>query len=79
MIVRCIISLNIAFHRFIAYGEKEPLILFRFEANQYALELQKVGYTVSLIEVPYANHFNMINELGNTQGKVLQAVMKMLF
>ncbi len=63
----------------IAYGEKEPLILFRFEAYQYALELQKAGCTVSLIEVPHANHFDMINELSNIQGKVFQSVMKMLF
>lgn len=63
----------------IAYGEKEPLILYRFEAHHYALELQKAGCTVSLIEVPHANHFDMINELSNIKGKVLQAVMKMLF
>ena len=63
----------------IAYGEKEPLILYRFEANNYAQELQKAGCNVSLIEVPNANHFNMINELTHTEGKVFKAVMKMLF
>jgi arylformamidase len=63
----------------IAYGEKEPLILYHIEANNYAQELQKAGCNVSLIEVPAANHFNMINEVANTEGKVFQTVMKMLF
>lgn len=63
----------------IAYGEKEPLILYRFEAINYAQELQKAGCSVSLIEVPNANHFDMINELANAEGKVFKAVMKMLF
>ena len=63
----------------IAHGEKEPLILYQFEANNYAQELQKAGCNVSLIEVPDANHFDMINELTKTEGKVFKAVMKMLF
>ena len=63
----------------IAYGEKEPLILYHLEASNYAQELEKVGCNVSLIEVPNANHFNMINELANTEGKVFKAVIKMLF
>lgn len=62
----------------IAHGEKEPLILYHLEANNYAQELQKAGCDVSLIEVPDANHFDMINELANTEGKVFKAVMKML-
>lgn len=63
----------------IAYGEKEPLILYHIEASNYTHELRKVGCNVSLIEVPAANHFDMINELANTEGKVFEAVMKMLF
>lgn len=63
----------------IAYGEKEPLILYRFEAINYTQELQKTGCNVSLIEVPGANHFDMINELANAEGKVFKAVLKMLF
>ena len=63
----------------IAYGEKEPLILYHIEARNYAQELQKIGCNLSLIEVPDANHFDMINELANTEGKVFKAVMKMLF
>lgn len=63
----------------IAYGEKEPLILYQLEANNYTQELQTAGCHVSLIEVPEANHFDMINELANTEGKVFQAFMKMFF
>jgi len=63
----------------IAHGEKEPLILYHLEANNYVQELQKSGCNVSLIEVPEANHFDMFNELTNTEGKVFKAVMKMLF
>lgn len=63
----------------IAYGEKEPLILYRLEANNYAQELQKAGCNISLIEVPDANHFDMINELANAEGKAFKAVIKMLF
>ena len=63
----------------IAYGKKEPLILYHLEANNYAQALQKTGCNISLIEVPDANHFHMINELANTEGKVFKAVMKMLF
>ncbi|MFA6915979.1 MAG: alpha/beta hydrolase [Parachlamydiales bacterium] len=63
----------------IAYGEKEPLILYRFEASNYAQELQKAGCNVSLIEVPKANHFDMINELANAEGNVFKELMKMLF
>jgi len=55
------------------------LILYHLEANNYAHALQKAGCNVSLIEVPDANHFDMINELTNTEGKVFKAVMKMLF
>ncbi len=62
----------------IAYGEKEPVILYHLEANHYAQELLKVGCHVSLIEVPDANHFDMINALTNTEGKVFKAVMRML-
>lgn len=63
----------------IAYGEKEPLILYHFEAGNYAQELRKAGCQVSLIEVPHANHFDMINELANTEGSVFRAMMQMLF
>ncbi len=63
----------------IAYGEKEPLILYHIEASNYAQELRKAGCNASLVEVPAANHFDMINELANTEGKVFKAVMKMLF
>lgn len=63
----------------IAYGEKEPLILYHLEANNYARELEKAGCHISLIEVPNANHFDMTNELANGEGKVFKAVMKMLF
>ncbi len=63
----------------IAYGEKEPLILYHVEAINYARELEKAGCNVSLIEVPHANHFDMINELANTEGKVFKAMMKMIF
>lgn len=62
----------------IAYGEKEPLVLYHLEASNYARELQKAGCNVSLIEVPDANHFDMINELTNTEGKLFKGVMKML-
>ena len=62
----------------IAYGEKEPLILYRLEACNYAQVLQKTGSNVSLIEVPDANHFDMINELANTEGEVFKMVMEML-
>jgi arylformamidase len=62
----------------IAYGEKEPLILYHLEANNYAQVLQKAGCHVSLIEVPDANHFDMINELANTEGRVFKAVMQMV-
>ncbi len=63
----------------IAYGEKEPLILYHIEASNYAHKLQKADCNVSLIEVPSANHFDMINELVNTEGKVFKAVIEMLF
>lgn len=63
----------------IAHGEKEPFILYHFEANNYAQALEKAGCNVSLIEVPNANHFDIINELTNTEGEMFQAVMKMLF
>lgn len=62
----------------IAYGEKEPLILYHIEANSYAQVLQKTGCKVSLIEVPDANHFDMINELANTENQVFQALRQML-
>jgi len=62
----------------IAYGEKEPLILYHLEATNYAQKLQKAGCNVSLIEVPGANHFDMINELTNTQGQLFKAVEDML-
>ena len=52
----------------IAFGEKEPFILYHSEANNYAKELQEAGCNVSLIEVPDANHFDMLNELANTDG-----------
>jgi arylformamidase len=55
------------------------LILYRFEANNYAYELEKAGCDVSRIEVPNANHFDMINELSNAEGKVLKAAIKMIF
>lgn len=63
----------------IAYGEKEPLIPFRLEAQHYAHQLQKAGCPVSLIEVPDANHFDMINELANPDGKAFKELMKMIF
>jgi arylformamidase len=63
----------------VAYGEKEPLILYHFEASNYARELDKAGCSVSLIEVPGANHFDVINELANFDGDLFKAVMKMLF
>jgi arylformamidase len=62
----------------IAYGEKEPLILYHLEAMDYAHKLEKAGCHVSLIEVPGANHFDMINELAHKEGKVFEAVMKMI-
>ena len=62
----------------IAFGEKEPLILYQLEAHNYAKELQKADCNVSLIEVPGANHFDMINELADIEGNVFKAVMKML-
>lgn len=62
----------------IAYGENEPKILYHLEASHYAQELQKAGCNVSLIEVPNANHFDMINELANAEGKVFTATMKLL-
>ncbi len=62
----------------IAHGEKEPLILYHLEASHYAQKLHNAGCEVSLIEVPGANHFDMINELTNTEGEVFRAVMKMV-
>lgn len=63
----------------IAYGEREPLILYRFEACNYTQELQKAGCSVALIEVPNANHFDMINELANVEGEVYKAVVSMIY
>lgn len=62
----------------IAYGDKEPLA-YRREAEDFAKELETSGYNVSLIVVPDANHFNMINELANSKGILFNAVMKMIF
>ncbi len=62
----------------IAYGEKEPFIPYHFEAKSYAKELQKAGCAVSLIEVPNANHFDMINALANTEGELFKVTEKLL-
>ncbi len=62
----------------IAYGEKEPLIPYFFEAQNYAFELYKSDCNVSIIEVSNANHYDVINELAKDEGKVFQAFMKMV-
>ena len=62
----------------IAYGDKEPLLYAR-EAKGYAEELENTGHKVSLIEVPDANHFDMINTLAISDGHLFKAVMKMIF
>lgn len=63
----------------IAFGEKEPFILYHLEANNYTKELQEAGFNVLLIEEPDANHFDMLNDLANTDGLVFKAVMQMIF
>jgi arylformamidase len=61
----------------IAYGSKEPLA-YRYEAEIYAKALMVAGCNVSLIKVPDANHFDMINELANTGGELFKASMAMI-
>ncbi len=62
----------------IAHGEKEPMILYHLEAGNYAQQLRNVGCNVTSIEVPGANHFDMVNELANSEGESFKALMKML-
>ncbi len=61
----------------LAYGEIEPK-QFIIESKDYAKALHKSGKKITLIEVPQAHHFDMINELSNTQGQLLNAASKML-
>lgn len=61
----------------IAYGADE-LEEFIFESKNYASVLTKAGFDVTLIEVPSAHHFDMINELSNQEGKLFQVVKKMI-
>lgn len=61
----------------VAYGQDE-LEGFILESKNYALALKKAGFDVTLIEVPAAHHFDMINELANTHGQLFKAVKKML-
>ncbi len=61
----------------VAYGEDE-LREFILESKNYAVALKKAGFDVALIEVPAAHHFDMINELANTQGQLFKAVKEML-
>lgn len=62
----------------IAYGSKEPYGYMR-EAKDYAKELTNAGCDVSLIVIPDANHFDMINEIGNSRGILFNRIMKMIF
>lgn len=61
----------------IAYGEKE-LKEFIIESQSYAKALIEAGCDVCLLEVPAAHHFDMINELANSQGQLFQAVKRLL-
>lgn len=59
------------------YGGDE-LEEFIVESQSYAKALKKAGCDVILIEVPAAHHFDMINELANTQGQLFKAMKEML-
>jgi arylformamidase len=61
----------------IAYGDKEPFA-YSVESIEYAKILQQAGCHVSLIVVPNANHFDMINELSNVAGEVFKVSMEMM-
>lgn len=61
----------------IAYGEDE-LNEFIIESQAYAKALAAAGCNVTLIKVPAAHHFDMINELANSQNPLFQAVKRML-
>lgn len=62
----------------ISYGDKEPFGYMQ-EATDYAKALENVGCDVSLMIVPNANHFDMINEIGNREGLLFKKVMQMIF
>lgn len=62
----------------LAYGEKE-LSEFINNSKNYAKALQNIDCDVTLLEVPGAHHFDMINELANTEGKLFKSVMGMIF
>ncbi len=61
----------------VAYG-KDELEEFIVESQNYTMALKKAGFDVTLIEVPAAHHFDMMNELANTQGELFKAVKEML-
>lgn len=61
----------------VGYGGDE-LKAFIDESQSYAKALKRAGCDVIVIEVPAAHHFDMINELANTQGQLFKAVKEML-
>ena len=61
----------------IAYGEKEPPV-YHYESTTYANALKDIGLDTTLIEVPEANHFSIINELAHTDGQLYRAVLDLL-
>ncbi|MCH9609031.1 MAG: putative N-octanoylanthranilate hydrolase AqdA1 [Chlamydiales bacterium] len=60
-----------------AYGENE-LENFIVQSQKYANALQERNCPVTLIEVPMAHHFDMINALSDSQGKLFKALTQMI-
>lgn len=62
----------------IAYGENES-IAYMNESTTYAAALKKAGCNVTLIATPHAHHFDMINEIGNTEGELFKVAVDLIF
>lgn len=61
----------------LAYGDKEPLA-YTVETKDYADALRNTDCNVSLLVVPDANHFDMINALAHIEGNLFKSAISMI-
>ena len=61
----------------IAYGEKEQ-IEFRRHSKDWAAELRRLGHTVTELDMPGNNHFDMAEELAKADSPVMREAFEMI-
>ena len=63
--------------RVIAYGEKEQ-IEFRRHSKDWAAELRRLGHTVTELDMPGNNHFDMAEEFAKAVSPVMRETFEMI-